>query len=188
MDALSYLHRDHQSVLAMLDTLEAPPAAGAGVDDRRNLAQKLVIAESQHESIEEQLFWPAVRDALEDGDDLADQATHQEDEGKQLLQTIESAEAGTAEFEKALSEFISAAREHITFEETRVWPKLREAISPDDTLRLGEQLEAAKESAPTRPHPHTSSSGAAQKSVGKVAAVTDRLRDAATGRGRGGDE
>ena len=38
------------------------------------MVTNLIIAESQHEAIEEQFFWPAVRDALDDGDELAEQA------------------------------------------------------------------------------------------------------------------
>ena len=41
-----------------------------------------------HEAIEEQFFWPAVRDALDGGDELADQALEQEQADKKLLVAI----------------------------------------------------------------------------------------------------
>ena len=46
------------------------------------MVTNLVIAESQHEAIEEQFFWPAVREAVDNGDELADEAIAQEQEGK----------------------------------------------------------------------------------------------------------
>jgi hemerythrin-like domain-containing protein len=87
MDALTFLRQDHKSVLGMLEVLdEAPSASGAEISGLETMVTNLVIAESQHEAIEEQIFWPAVRDALEEGDALADDAIKQEQEGKKLLQ------------------------------------------------------------------------------------------------------
>jgi hemerythrin-like domain-containing protein len=79
MDALTFLRQDHKSVLGMLEVLdEAPSGSGAEISGLETMVTNLVIAESQHEAIEEQFFWPAVRDALEDGDELADEAIKQE--------------------------------------------------------------------------------------------------------------
>lgn len=153
MDAIEFLRADHRSVLAMLQALETPSAGASAGADRRNQAVEMVIAESQHESIEESLFWPQVREMVDGGDELADHGLHQEEEGKRLLQTIENSEAGTAEFESALTQFIAAAREHISFEETHVWPEYSAAAGADESEHLGERLKAAKASAPTRPHP-----------------------------------
>ncbi|MCX0275044.1 hypothetical protein NLM24_30990 [Nocardia zapadnayensis] len=47
-----------------------------------------MIAASQHEAVEEQFFWPAVRKTLPEGDELADHGLEQEESGKQLLQQI----------------------------------------------------------------------------------------------------
>ncbi len=63
-----------------------------------------------------------------------------------------------------------------------MWPKLRDAVSHDELVKLGEKLERAKKIAPTRPHPGTPPSPAALKTVGMVAATMDHVRDAATGR------
>jgi hypothetical protein len=75
MDALMFLRQDLKSVLGMLEVLDqAPSGSGAEISALETMVTNLVIAESQHEAIEEQFFWPAVRDALEDGDALADEA------------------------------------------------------------------------------------------------------------------
>ncbi|WP_245547200.1 hypothetical protein [Nocardia brevicatena] len=50
----------------------------AELQSRNHLATGLVMVASQHEAVEEQLFWPAVRKILSDGDELADRATGQE--------------------------------------------------------------------------------------------------------------
>ena len=46
------------------------------------MVTNLIIPESQHEAIDEQFCWPAVRDALDGGDELAEQALEQEQAGK----------------------------------------------------------------------------------------------------------
>jgi hemerythrin-like domain-containing protein len=183
MDALTFLREDHKSVLGMLEVLDgAPSSAGAELSGLGTMVTNLVIAESQHEAIEEQFFWPAVRDALEDGDELADEAIAQEQEGKRLLQRLEDGEPGDPDYQQALQEFVKAGREHISYEQDVVWPKFEAAVSKSDLEKLGEKLEAAKKIAPTRPHPDTPPNSAVQKTMGAAAAMADHVRDAATGR------
>jgi hypothetical protein len=85
-------------------------------------------------------------------------------------------------FEAQLSEFITAGRAHIAFEETTVWPSLRGVLTAAQADDLGRQLEEGKKATPTRPHPHTPASPGLLKTAGPAVAAADRLRDAATGR------
>jgi hypothetical protein len=128
-------------------------------------------------------FWPAVREHLAGGDELADTAIAQEQEGKEVLDKLDKLDAGDPEFEKLLAEFIRAGREHIDYEETQVWPGLRAALTERQAEELGGKLEAGKKTAPTRPHPHTPAVPGALKSTGPVAAAADKARDAITHRG-----
>lgn len=183
MDALTFLRADHESVLGMIESLERGRGTSeTEVRNREHLATGLVIAASQHEAVEEQFFWPAVRKTLPEGDELADRGLDQEEAGKQLLQQIEDSEAGSPEFEQALTDFLAAMREHIEYEQNQVWPRFAAVEPPEDMADLGERMAAAKKNAPTRPHPNTPSGPGAQKIAGQAAAATDKLRDMATGR------
>ncbi|HEY2087833.1 MAG TPA: hemerythrin domain-containing protein [Mycobacterium sp.] len=183
MDALAFLRQDHKSVLGMLEVLdEAPSGSGAQVSGLETMVTNLVIAESQHEAIEEQHFWPAVRAALEDGDALADEAIAQEQQGKLLLQQLANSKPGQAEYHDALQEFVKVGREHIAYEQDVVFPRFEAAASREELIELGEKLERAKKIAPTRPHPGTPPTPAALKTTGMVAATIDHVRDAFTGR------
>ena len=182
------LSRDHAEVKQMLSEFEKGPTAadGASPDQlalRKKMAETLVIEESKHEAVEEMYFWPAVRDRLPDGGQLADEATGQEQEAKQVLARLDKSGADDPEFEGLLGQFITAGREHIAFEETRVWPGLRSALTSTEAEELGEKLEQAKKTAPTRPHPGTPPSPGVLKSTGPIAAIADKARDAVTGRG-----
>jgi hemerythrin-like domain-containing protein len=181
------LAEDHEEVKRMLAELELGPTAATGANSdqlalRRRMVQQLVIEESKHEAVEEMYFWPAVRKHLTDGNDLANQAQEQEQEGKTVLNRLDKLAPEDREFEVQLSQFTSAGRAHIAFEETTVWPDLRSVLTAEEAEHLGRQLEEGKETAPTRPHPHTPASPGVLKTAGPAVAAVDRLRDAATNR------
>jgi hemerythrin-like domain-containing protein len=183
VDALMFLREDHKSVLGMLEMLDkAPTGSGAHSSGLLTMVTNLVIAESQHEAIEEQFFWPAVREALDNGDELADQAITQEQEGKKLLQRLHDGAPGDPDYHDALQEFVKVGREHIMYEQDVVWPAFEAAVSREDREKIGDKLEAAKKVAPTRPHPDTPPNATVQKTMGAGAAIVDHLRDAVSGR------
>ncbi|MBV8933590.1 MAG: hemerythrin domain-containing protein [Kutzneria sp.] len=189
MDAISFLRADHHEVLEMLSDLEDRTGSAARLSTtdraaRGELVTKLVIAESGHEAVEEQYFWPAVRRVLPDGDMLADRAIEQEKAAKQLLDKLDKTEPDDPEFEGLVDQFIEDARAHIAYEQDQVWPKMLTALNADQLAELGEKMEQAKKVAPTRPHPHTPANPAVLKTAGPAVAAADRIRDAATGRGQ----
>lgn len=181
VNALTFLRAEHESVLGMLEVLEG---AGPGAPGRDDMVANLVIAESRHETIEQEIFWPIVRDVVPGGDELADTAIGQEVEGEKLLDTIEHGKAGEEEYESALRQFLSAAREHIEYEQNEVWPRVREAVPESDLEDAGNRLEVARKRAPTRPHPKTPPNPAVLKTTGAMAAAVDKVRDALSGRSR----
>ncbi|MEU9021280.1 hemerythrin domain-containing protein [Actinomadura sp. NPDC048394] len=189
-DAFEVLARDHTEVKRMLDDLEAGPTAATGADEdalalRRALLQRLITEESKHEAVEEEYFWPLVRERVPEGDELADHAVAQEQSAKQELDDLIAVHPLQARFEGLLSDFIAGAREHIAFEEERVWPRLRGVVTAEEAAELGRRLEAAKKLAPTRPHSNTPPRPGLLKATGPVVGVADRMLDKLTGRDRG---
>jgi hemerythrin-like domain-containing protein len=188
-DVFQVLGQDHEEVKQMLATLESGPsqatgATGEQLRERKKLTEKLIIEESKHEAVEEEYFWPAVRDSVPDGNQLADEAVQQEQEGKVVLDRLDKRDAADAEFEQLLSTFATAARAHISYEEQQVWPALRQVLSASGAEELGAKLMRGKDLAPTRPHPETPPRPGILKAVGPAVATADRVRDAVTGRGR----
>jgi hypothetical protein len=189
-DVFEVLGRDHTEVKRMLDDLEAGPTAATGANEaalarRRTLLQKLITAESMHEAVEEEYFWPTVREHVPEGDALADHAIAQEQAAKQELDDLIAAHPLQDRFEGLLSGFIAGAREHIAFEEERVWPRLRGVITAEQANELGGRLRSAKRFAPTRPHSNTPPRPGLLKATGPVVGVADRMLGRMTGRDRG---
>ncbi|MBV9793893.1 MAG: hemerythrin domain-containing protein [Actinobacteria bacterium] len=190
-DVYTVLGQDHAEVKRMLDELENGPtrmggASAAQLAERKKLVQQLVIAESKHEAVEEEFFWPVIRDLSGNGPQLADHGTEQEQNAKLVLAKLDEADPGDDEFEELVHAIVRDGRAHIDYEEQRVWPRLREVLIPSGAEKLGMKLLQAKDTAPTRPHPHVPPRPGVLKATGPAAAVADHLRDAVTGRGKKG--
>jgi hemerythrin superfamily protein len=188
-DVFDILGADHREVKGMLTELENGPARGSGTSEaqlqaRKELAERLVIESSKHEAVEEQYFWPTVRDRVPDGDRLAGHAISQEDEAKEVLARLDKLAPSDSEFDELVTRFIPAAREHISYEEDTVWPLLRGILTAAEAEDLGTKVADAKKIAPTRPHPGTPSSPGALKTAGPAVAATDKIRDSLSGRGQ----
>lgn len=187
-DVFTVLREDHLEAEQIMNRLEAQAAAGSLTEteraERRRLVERLIIESSKHEAVEEQHFWPAVRDHLAGGDALANTAINQESEAKNVLARLEGMKPSDPEFERLLSGLIADTREHIEYEQTQVWPGMREALTAEQSEQLGAAIVKARKTAPTRPHPHTPAKPGLLKTAGMAAAATDRLRDKLTGRGK----
>jgi hypothetical protein len=188
-DVFQVLRKDHDEVKAMLAELAEGPKASTGATDeqlafRKRAVDQVIIEESKHEAAEQQYFWPAVKRLGPDGARVAEVGLEQEAEADPVLAELDKLHPADEGFEERLLAFTSAARAHITYEEAHAWPLLRASISADDAQALGDQITRAKKLAPTRPHPHVPPQPGAVKTAGPVAGAADRLRDAATGRGK----
>ena len=112
---------------------------------RRELVTELVIAESQHEAVEEQYFWPAVRQQVPTGERMAEQALKQEQAAKHLLDKLDKASPDEPEFEQLISKVIEDGRAHIAYEQDTVWPAVRDSLSQSGLDELGEKIAKGEE-------------------------------------------
>lgn len=188
-DVFAVLREDHEKVESMLRELASMPTASSGatkqqLEQRTKLVQELVIAESKHEAVEEEYFWPAVRERVGQGNDLAGTGVHQESEAKEVLHNLDKKSAGDEGFESLLTDFAKAGRAHIAYEQETVWPTLRAVLSEQEAVEMGEKIEKAKKLAPTRPHPDTPAKPGVLKTAGAGVGLLDRARDALHGRGK----
>ena len=182
-NVFTVLGQDHEEVRQMLAGLENGPGQDAGatgedVQARKAAVQALIVAESRHEAVEEEYFWPAVRDVLPDGNQLADHGISQEQDAKIVLDRLDKLEPGEREFEELVFAIVRDGRAHIAYEEEKVWPALREALTPTAADLLGAKLIQGKDLAPTRPHPNIPPRPGILKATAPAVAVADKLRDA----------
>jgi hypothetical protein len=98
------------------------------------------------------------------------------------LNDLLDVEPGDPKFEELVLRFIPEGREHISYEENRVWPELQKVLSPEEGDELGDKLEKGKKIAPTRPHPHIPPRPGILKATGPAVAAADKAVDKITGR------
>jgi hypothetical protein len=153
-DAITVLGRQHNQVRWLLKELQALPSHTTGgspahISERKSIVDMVTVRLSEHETIEEELFWPAVRRALPDGDHYADTALQQEQEGKDSLTELGRLDPDSREFDEHVEQFVMQVRKHVAFEEL-VFMKMREAMTQDDLDRLGARLLGAGKKAPAK--------------------------------------
>ena len=137
-DAIALLKADHREVKAMFQDYEKTEADQA----KQELAQRICTALTVHAQIEEEIFYPAAYEALED-DDLLDEAEVEHASAKELIAQIQGSSPDEPLYDakvKVLGEYID---HHVQEEEKELFPECRE--SDMDLKGLGEQLRNRKE-------------------------------------------
>jgi hemerythrin superfamily protein len=175
MDAIQVIRGDHQTVEALFRRWEG---MGPSDGDRGELVRTVVRELSVHAAVEEQILYPAMREALPDGDSLVQEALEEHQEAKEVLSELDGMDPGDPGFPTKVDSLIADVRHHVEEEENELLPKLESALTQARLDEMGRQLESAKESAPTRPHPHAPSTPPGNVVGGAVAGVVDRARDA----------
>jgi len=139
MDAISLLKQEHEKVSKLFEKFES---AGAG---KGEIAAEVCKLLTVHAQIEEELFYPAARDALEsdeEGEDLLDEAEVEHASAKELIAQIEEGDEGDPLFDakvKVLGEYI---KHHVQEEEGELFPRAKRTKLDLDAL--GKELKTRK--------------------------------------------
>jgi hemerythrin superfamily protein len=86
-DAIELLTADHREVKAMFEQYERLAEEGGKGGDRQALAETICNMLTVHSTIEEEIFYPATRQATED-DELVDEALDEHAAAKSLIARI----------------------------------------------------------------------------------------------------
>lgn len=184
-DLIDLLRADHDHLL--LATRELPELPFERPEHRLLLnerTQELIMAASQHEAVEEQYFWPLVREALPDGDELADRGLEQERAGKWVLHHLSHRVPENPDYRDLLLEAAETIRHHVDFEQELVWPDVLARVDLERRQTIGRQLVRSRPLAPTRPHPGTPTGPGGRSAAARLAGAADHVADLVTGRGR----
>jgi hemerythrin-like domain-containing protein len=157
---------------------------GTASDDAERLAEQVVIFLVKHSVAEEIYLYPATREHIPDGDEIADHELEEHHEAEQTMQRLEALKPADADFWPTVHELIGEVRHHLEEEEGNLFPQLQKFCSQQQLLELGRKVEQAEKIAPTRPHPSSPSEGAPLAALAPGVGLVDRLRDALSGRGR----
>ena len=179
---IEILETDHREVEQMFAEFEVLPADAT--DRRKTLAEQVVIELVRHAVAEEAHVYPAFREHLPDGDQLADHELSEHAEAEEIMKRIEKLDGDDPQLTSEMHQLMSTIRHHIQEEEGDAFPRLAGAVDRAELERLGAKVQATKKVAPTRPHPLAPDQPPFNKLLGPGAGLVDRVRDALTGRGK----
>lgn len=140
VDAITLLTEDHENVKAMFDQYDA--LGERALVTKKRLATRICNELTKHATAEEEIFYPAVRAAGKDKEELIDEAIVEHASARDLIAQILDMESTEELFDakvKVLSELID---HHVQEEESEMFPKARKAGL--DMELLGQQIAERK--------------------------------------------
>ena len=143
-DAIALLKEDHKKVKGLLSQLEKTTERGA--DRRKTLLGKIEEEIKAHTTIEEEIFYPAYRDAVKKKDDreLYQEALEEHHVVDLVMPEIKRTDPAGEVFgakAKVLKELIE---HHADEEEKEMFPKARKVLGAAELKDLGARMAARK--------------------------------------------
>jgi hemerythrin superfamily protein len=176
MDAITLLRADHRSVEKLFKQFEkSSPRARV---ERQKVVATIIAELSVHAAIEEQLFYPAVRELVPNETGMVLESLEEHHIVKWVLSELEDRDVDDERFEPKVTVLIELVRHHVQEEEGDLFPAVRAAVKRRQLTELGDRMEGAKATVPRRPHPRSPDTPPANAAVAVVTGAVDRVREA----------
>ena len=143
-DAIALLKQDHQKVRTLLSDLEKTSERAAG--KRQKLLAEIEHELTVHTKIEEQIFYPAFRDAARKDDEtkLYFEALEEHHVVDLVLPEIKRTAADADEFAAKAKVLKDLVEHHAEEEESEMFPRAKTLLGREALVRLGRELADAK--------------------------------------------
>ncbi|MGN6789516.1 MAG: hemerythrin domain-containing protein [Rhodanobacteraceae bacterium] len=145
MDATKLLTEDHEKVRQLLKQLtESTVRAGK---TRAGLLDKIALELKVHTQIEEEIFYPAFKQAAEDAEDQKlyfEALEEHRAAGELVLPDLQKTDVASEQFAGRAKVLRDLVEHHAEEEEDEMFKRARKVFSKEDLARLGDQLAARK--------------------------------------------
>ena len=146
MDAISLLKDDHKKVKALLT--ELADTTNRAEKTRPDLLARIALELKAHTTIEEEIFYPAFKEAGKNSDDgkmFFEAMEEHRAAGDLVLPDLLGTDVQSDQFggrAKVLKELIE---HHANEEEKDMFPRARELLGKDELVELGARMQARKD-------------------------------------------
>ena len=140
-DAIDQLVADHKKVKGLFNQFENIKD-GASDEEKGALVGKICDELTVHETVENDVFFPAVREVLRNKDVL-EEATVEQDDAGEAIQALGALTPGEPGYEDKVKELGAQIAAHAAEEEKDVFPKVQ--ASEIDTNKLGARMATRKD-------------------------------------------
>ena len=152
-DPVKLLIADHEKVERLFAEIEGADSVGP----RFGLVAQLDAELLRHTQMEEEIVYPFIREHVDDGDRLMDEAEQEHAEAKSVLAEVRTLDPSRADFEDRLKTLKKLIQHHVKEEEGRIFPKLEQSTDVVALNKLRGALEQAKKD--TAPSPQLPAEG-----------------------------
>jgi len=136
-DAIAVLTEDHKKVKKMFGDFRKLKKSEGANGEKSALVGRICEELTLHTQVEEEIFYPAVRAAIDD-DDLMDEADVEHDEAKTLIAQLESMTPGDDHYDARVTVLGENIDHHVKEEQEEMFPKVQK--SRIDTAELGARI------------------------------------------------
>jgi hemerythrin superfamily protein len=141
-DAIALLTADHREVAEMFEQFEQ--LGDRATTSKEKLKDKICKALIAHTTIEEEIFYPAVRAAkVEEGEDMVDEAIVEHASAKDLIKQLQEMQPDDDLYDAKVKVLSEQIEHHVKEEEKEMFPKAKKAGL--DLLALGQEMALRKQ-------------------------------------------
>jgi hemerythrin superfamily protein len=141
-NAIALLKADHREVKKLFEQYEELADRDAGDEEKRALAEQICNMLTVHAQIEEEIFYPAARESIEETD-LVDEATVEHASAKDLIAQIQDMDPSEELYDAKVTVLGEYIDHHVKEEERQMFPQARKADL--DLEEMGMQLQQRKQ-------------------------------------------
>jgi hemerythrin superfamily protein len=140
-DAIALLTADHREVSDMFEQFDQ--LGDRATASKEKLKDKICKALIAHTTIEEEIFYPAVRGKIEEGEDMVDEAVVEHAAAKDLIQQLQEMQPDDELYDAKVKVLGEQIEHHVKEEEKEMFPKVKK--SGLDLLALGQEMAMRKQ-------------------------------------------
>jgi hemerythrin superfamily protein len=140
-DAVKLLTADHKEVHTLFQQYKKLCEAEAPADERQTVAEKICGLLTVHATVEEEIFYPAAREAAVEGA-LLDEAEVEHQTAKDLIAQLQSMDADDELYDAKVTVLGEYIDHHVKEEQDEMFPACRKAKM--DLAGLGSEIKARK--------------------------------------------
>jgi hypothetical protein len=138
-NAITMLKEDHEKVKDLFDKFEETNGSAT----KAKIVSEALTELKVHATVEEELFYPAVRQQIEDEDGLMDEADEEHHVAKVLIAELEKMTGDEEHWEAKFKVLAESVRHHIKEEEGKMFKEAKKTEIDFDVL--GSQMAQLKE-------------------------------------------
>jgi hemerythrin superfamily protein len=141
IDAVALLTQQHREVEEMFERFEK--MTDRAKVSKKKLADEICNALIMHTTIEEEIFYPATREASEDTEDMVDEAVVEHASAKDLIAQIMEMDPGDDLYDAKVKVLSELVEHHVEEEEKEMFPKTKQLKL--DMQALGQEMKARQQ-------------------------------------------